>query len=148
MSLKPDIAIYSPDGRLQVIVEVKAVVDTDQEWAAQYRRNFLAHEVIPVAPYFLLLTADRAYLWSGNAVSNKELPKAQIAINVLLKRFLPKNGSRLIETSLEMATLAWLRDLASASPSALFTGDTKSFLEGSGLLDKIRTGSLALEPSL
>jgi hypothetical protein len=148
MSLKPDIAIYSPDGTLQVIVEVKAVVDTDPTWAAQYRRNLLAHEVIPVAPYFLLLTADRAYLWSGNTGANNEPPKAQIAINVLLKRFLPKNEGRLIETSLEMATLTWLRDLASTSSSAFLAGDTKNFLEDSGLLDRIRTGSLALEFSL
>ncbi|MED5371149.1 MAG: hypothetical protein VX899_09060 [Myxococcota bacterium] len=62
MSLHPDITIRTADGRPLVAVEVKGIRDTSDAWAAQYRRNLIAHATWPTT-LFLLVTPDRVYVW-------------------------------------------------------------------------------------
>lgn len=74
MPFHPDIAVYSADGKLLLLVEIKGMATTDATWAAQYRRNLLAHHVIPPSPYFLLVASDRMYLWANPASMNEVPP--------------------------------------------------------------------------
>src|SRR5215831_18277134 len=68
-----DIAVYSPDGQLQLVVEAKSQQQTSREWAARFRRNLLVHDVIPPANYFLLAMPDHLYLWK-DGVNLAEAP--------------------------------------------------------------------------
>ncbi|MEQ9481150.1 hypothetical protein [Coleofasciculus sp. F4-SAH-05] len=38
---------------------------TSPDWAAQFRRNILAHGTFYKAPYFLMVFLDRFYLWTS-----------------------------------------------------------------------------------
>jgi hypothetical protein len=49
-----DLAIYNRDGQLALVAEVKSKLNASAEWAAQFRRNILAHGTFPKAPYFLM----------------------------------------------------------------------------------------------
>ena len=59
----PDIAVYSPNNELQLIVEVKNKIGATPEWAANMRRNLSIHSIVPYSPYFLLALPDYFYLW-------------------------------------------------------------------------------------
>src|SRR5439155_15396219 len=58
-----DIAVYSNDDTLQLVVEVKGKTAATPDWAAHMRRNLAAHLAIPSSPFFLLALPDHFYLW-------------------------------------------------------------------------------------
>jgi len=62
-SERVDIAVYSKDDQLQLVVEVKSKTAATADWAARMRRNLAAHLAIPNAPFFLLALPDHFYLW-------------------------------------------------------------------------------------
>lgn len=59
-----DIAAYDRKKQLMLAVEVKNKLGTSSDWAAQLRRNILAHGTYSFPPYFLLALPDRFYLWN------------------------------------------------------------------------------------
>lgn len=125
----------------------KGVAQSDANWAAQYRRNLLTHQFIPVSPYFLLFAPDSAYLWSSGKSKTADMPAAQGNTKTILARYLPKRDGAISSTSLEMAVQSWLLDLIMRPTSRQLDEDEKRLLVDSGLLDKISTGLLTLEPS-
>ena len=142
MSPRPDIAVYSPDGQLQLTVEVKAVAQTDARWAAQYRRHLLEHHLISDSPYFLLVAADNLYLWSN---PEDNAPTAQASTKATLARYLPARDIHLSAIGLEMAVQWWLNEMTAFSPTGRYSPEEKQLIEATGLLDHIRAGSLAPE---
>ena len=56
-------AVYSPDGPLQLEVEVKTRRGATKGWAARLLRNMVFHEVAPASPYFMLVLPEKLYLW-------------------------------------------------------------------------------------
>ncbi len=54
MSAGWDLTTYDRDNKLALVVEVKSKLDATVSWAAQLRRNILAHGTFPNAPYFLM----------------------------------------------------------------------------------------------
>jgi hypothetical protein len=76
---RADVAVYSPDGKLQLVVEIKNRPGASAEWVAQMRRNLLVHAVIPPSPYFLLALPDFFYLWiDARSVHELASPDYQI----------------------------------------------------------------------
>lgn len=149
MPQSPDIAVYSREGKLLLIAEVKGATTTDADWAAHYRRNLFAHGLIPVAPYFLLIAPDKTYLWSHPTPELRPVaPTAEGNTKKLLARFLPKLRSEISTTGLEMAAQSWLRDLTERTEGTPANNDEKHLLSESGLIDNIRTGSLTFAPLL
>ena len=65
MFTSADFALYDHSGRLAAVVELKNKLGTSREWAAQTRRNILAHGSPYNADFFLLITPDRLYIWKG-----------------------------------------------------------------------------------
>ena len=65
MNQTADIAVYSPDDRLKLVVEVKGYRNATDEWAAQMRRNLLEYNAVPVGEFFLLVLPEYFYLWRG-----------------------------------------------------------------------------------
>jgi hypothetical protein len=60
-----DFAVCDDAGRTRAIVEAKRSLGTDAAWAAQLRRNWLAHGLVPAADVFILVP-DRLYMWHGS----------------------------------------------------------------------------------
>jgi hypothetical protein len=69
-----DLMAYDVQGRPTLAVEVKNKRGTSRAWAAQLRRNMLAHGQLPETAFFLLALPDRFYLWknTSNQLSNIE----------------------------------------------------------------------------
>lgn len=151
MSFKPDFVVLSPDQKLQLVVEVKGIPKSNENWAAQLRRNLLNHDAMPSAPYFLLVLPDHLYLWS-HASNNEEtiLPDFQADTEHVLHRYLTRwnqAGHRepLSGRGLGLAVQSWLNELT--SPENPPTSDTsdRDWLKGSGLPERIQTGIVKSE---
>ena len=146
---RADVAVYSPDGKLQLVVEIKNKSGASAEWVAQMRRNLLVHAVIPPSPYFLLVLPDFFYLWI-DAMSVHELasPDYQIkAAEVLTPYLSPSTQSLkdLSEYSLELLVTSWLEDLVGADLQQDMAGPQLQWLFASGLYEAIRHGSITIE---
>jgi hypothetical protein len=51
-----DLIAYDQRGQALLLAIVKGSHDPSELWAAQYRRNLLAHGTLPAAPFFLIAT--------------------------------------------------------------------------------------------
>lgn len=56
MTSRADIVIRTEKGQIIAIVEIKNRKDITPEIATTFRRNMIAHGLIPQIPYFLLLS--------------------------------------------------------------------------------------------
>jgi hypothetical protein len=149
---RADVAVYSPDGSLQLVVEIKNRPGASAEWVIQMRRNLLVHAVIPLSPYFLLVLPDFFYLWT-DAVSVHELapPTYQIkAADVLAPYFdLSKQALKdLSEYSLELLVTSWLEDLVGTELRRDSVGPHLQWLFDSGLSAAITHGSVTVEATV
>lgn len=88
MGQQPDFAVFSSDRQLQLVVEVKGTPISDEKWAAKFRRNLLAHGVVPASPYFLLVLPDNLYLWSHPEHTADAMPDFSADTATVLNRYL------------------------------------------------------------
>jgi hypothetical protein len=112
--LRSDFSVFDRTGEVKLVVEAKSRVGVSQQWAAQMRRNLLAHGMIPKAKYFLLALPDRFYLWQGEEDPlSTALPTDEIDASKLLAPYLAPAGlapDAVSEGSLELVVGAWLWD--------------------------------------
>lgn len=143
-----DIAVYNPDGELQLVVEVKNRPHASAEWVAHLRRNLLAHAFIPPSPYFLLALPDFFYLWKDAAsLDILATPDFQISAPEVLAPYLnfPLSLNDLSHAGLELLMTAWLEDIIHAELQRDATGPNLQWLFDSGLYEAIARGSVAIE---
>ena len=150
MPSRPDFVVYSPDHKLQLVVEVKGTPKSDPGWAAKLRRNLLEHEALPQAPYFLLVLPDHVYLWSHASRHDAPLPDFQADTRQVLKRYLEhweasQHATPLSERGLELAVQSWLSDLTRSDNWTQFEAQSNAWLDNSGLVRSIRTGIVESE---
>ena len=146
---RADVAVYSPDGNLQLVVAIKNRPGASAEWVIQMRRNLLVHAVIPLSPYFLLVLPDFFYLWT-DAVSVHELapPAYQIKAADVLAPYLDPSTQALkdlSEYSLELLVTSWLEDLVGTELRRDSVGPHLQWLFDSGLYAAITHGSVTVE---
>jgi hypothetical protein len=146
---RADVAVYSPDGNLQLVVEIKNRPSASAEWVTHMRRNLLVHAVIPPSPYFLLVLPDFFYLWK-DAMSVHELapPAYQMKAAEVLAPYLDLSTQSLTdlsEYSLELLVTSWLEDLVGTELRRDTVGPHLQWLFDSGLYEAIRHGSVMVE---
>jgi len=144
-----DVAVYSRDGNLQLVVEIKNRPGASAEWVAHMRRNLLVHAVIPPSPYFLLALPDFFYLWT-DALSVHELapPAYQIKATEVLAPYLDQTTQSLKDLSeygLELLVTSWLADVVEAEIRRDMVGPHLQWLFDSGLYEAIAHGSVTIE---
>jgi len=143
-----DIAVYSPDGRLQLVVEAKSQQQTSPEWAARFRRNLLAHQAIPPANYFLLAMPDHLYLWKNGVNQSEARPDYEIPTWEVLGDYLggrSEQPRRVWEESLQLALASWLNDVASSKRELRPDSGVDRLLVDSGLYEGIKSGEVHVE---
>lgn len=150
MNSKPDIAVYSPDHNLLLVVEIKGTPKSDECWAAKLRRNLVAHGAVPAAPYFLLVVSDHLYLWANEISSEAVLPSYSADTRTVLQKYLPKSKDArqhgtVSERGLELAVRSWLGEMTTVDGNAPVDNHASTWLQGSGLSEKIRTGEVRAE---
>ncbi|AFZ04016.1 hypothetical protein Cal6303_5127 [Calothrix sp. PCC 6303] len=88
-----DLSVVSNDGKLVLAIEVKSKTNTSPEWATKFRRNMLAHGILPNALYFLMVFPDKFYLWTPSAtdISERE-PDYTIDAHPILNPYFERAG--------------------------------------------------------
>jgi hypothetical protein len=150
MATRPDFFLYDRIGRLAAVVEVKNRRGTSSQWAAELRRDLLAHfETFRGAPIFVLVTPDRVYLWKNAPTDLQEdtppaPPDYEVDAVQVFGPYLERPSRRLSleeisRPALELVVMSWLGDLIRQTPEARGSGG----LEGSGLREAARDGRIA-----
>ena len=143
-----DIAVYSPDDQLKLVVEVKNYRNATDEWAAKLRRNLLAHGFIPGSEYFLLVLPEYSYLWRRNESPDAVPADYKSSTKDLLQlRGDTSNPDKLSSLGLELLTSSWLNALAVSQLSREAMPELDWVFE-SGLYDSIKDGSVKVESEL
>jgi hypothetical protein len=143
-----DLAVYTPDGELLLVVEVKNKRNASPEWAAQMRRNLLVHGMIPATPYFLLALPEYFFLWKGARPGIDVIPPdymietAQALAPFVTPSTLPLNGTS--EYGLQILVNSWLHQIATFDLSDSATTPAVKWLFDSELYQAIRNGTVAL----
>ncbi len=143
-----DIAVSSPDEKLQLIVEIKNKLGASAEWVTRMRHNLLAHSFMPHTPYFLLVLPDFLYLWTdAKPLNYLATPDYKIEASKVLAPYLASTQS-LIGLSgygLELLTTSWLEDLVRTDLQRDSADPNLQWLFDSGLYEAITHGSVELE---
>jgi hypothetical protein len=120
LTMRFDFTVYDDSGRTRAIVEAKRSLGTDAVWAAQLRRNWLAHGPLPPSDAFILVLPDRLYMWNGSAPDDA-LPDVDIDAGPLLTPYFQRINTtpeRIDPQVFEMLVAWWLEDIASPMGSS------------------------------
>ena len=149
MFSRADLALYNRDGQLIAVVEVKNKLGTSAIWAAQLRRNILAHGGFQNAPYFLLMTPDRIYLWKDAGIAPVPTsPTYERAAQDIFSSYFDQSAIEPSEVSgaaFELIVAAWLENLVRAADKPEDLTSEAIWLVESGLLSAIQDGRLEYE---
>ena len=150
---RADVAVYSPDNKLQLVVEVKKRPRAQanlKDWATKVRRNLVAHSGIPSTAYFLLVVfPDSLFLWKNiDAFDIEKAPDYEAGLPDGLKAYfneLPSSPDSATGYHLEMVTTSWLRDLAT---SAWSNDPSLQWMYDSGLYEAIKNGEVVMQAAI
>lgn len=149
MMRRADLVVYSPDGSIQLVVEVKNKRDASIEWVIQMRRNLLVHSLIPASPYFLLALPDYFYLWVNSQTEPIDAPPDyEIDATEALASYVGRSNLSLAEVSeygLEILVVSWLHELLNADLYGSVKRPTLNWFLDSGLYEAIKHGSVETE---
>jgi hypothetical protein len=144
MTNRWDVAVYDRDDQLVLVVEAKTKRGAGKDWAANLRRNILAHGVYPNAPFFLIAFPDRFYLWTqSNTKLGYSLPDYTIDAEPLLKRYFTQSGidpQKVSGRSFELIVSSWISEIVNSDRLP-----TEKWLIDSGLYATIAGGRLEHE---
>jgi hypothetical protein len=142
-----DLAVLDSFQRLILTVETKKKFGVSEKWAAETRRNLVAHGFYPLATYFLLVTPEKFFLWSQDSNTlNETLPDFVADANETLKPYLKELGfniKQIDSRTFEDVVAHWLKY------DVIYSTDKKQlpeWLVKAGLAEKIVNGTLLLEP--
>jgi len=146
-----DIAVYSRDNRLQLIAEVKGKTGATPEWAAQMRRNLVAHSAIPPARFFLLATPEHFYIWENGSDSTEvKAPDSIVDARPIVDPYIKDtriSREQISDSSLQLILTSWLSFLVNSRLTAESAPPSEKWLFDSGLYDAIKHGSIETEAS-
>lgn len=146
----PDIAVYGPDYKLQLVVDVVSRPHASQEWARETRETLLAYKAIPEAPFFLLALPEAFYLWTpATAQDPHAFPEHRIDARQALAPYI-RGFEDVLEDinpySLELLVSSWLQDLVYSYRTADSGSEAELqwFFE-SGLAEAIQRGRVVVD---
>jgi hypothetical protein len=143
-----DFIAYDAIGRVILLGEVKSRVGTSGKWAARFRRNMLAHGVLPSAPFFLIATPERMYFWKQD---QSDLTEALPGFTVdAAKEFEPywnhlsQTRQAVSEQALELTVFSWLKDIARTGEERVKVDPSMKWLAESGLIDSLEKARIEI----
>ena len=84
-----DLLVLGSDGRLVAAVEVKNLPDLSPDVAVELRRNLVEHGTARDAPYFLLVSQDRGFLWQRSEDDDLDArPNVEFPMSPAVARYL------------------------------------------------------------
>jgi hypothetical protein len=149
MSIHLDLSVFDSGGQLAAVVEVKAQRWKSPEWAAEFRRNLLAHGWETRPRFFLIVTLDRIFIWKDAGIDPEIVPPDYIVdAHPVFEPYFEAarlDADQIDPFSFEMIVASWLNNLALVrDPAAELPSHEHVFIE-SGFLDAIRRGNVEHE---
>jgi hypothetical protein len=146
-----DLIAYDDAGRVILIGEVKSKAGTSGQWAAQFRRNMLAHGVLPQALFFLIATPETMYFWrQDHPVAGDEPPEFTVDAAKEFGPYLDKvrSGSLTVgQEALEILVFSWLTDIARTGDERVKQDPSMKWLAESGLIDSLDKVHIEMNPA-
>lgn len=142
-----DFSVVDHNNQLVLVVEVKRKTNASPDWAAKFRRNLLAHGILPRAPYFLLAFPDLFYLWN-EVDSHLELnqlsqPTYSIDAQPILQPYFERAGvtaDTISAQSLELVIASWLSEIMHTGQVPYGVDTSQHWIVDSGLQDALSGG--------
>jgi len=146
--LRPDLLIRSSEGYPIAVVEVKNQLNLSRDVATKFRRNMVAHGLLPQIPYFLLVSQDVGYLWREPKYVNYNTPPTyEFPMDKVVARYLKRDpGQRLYGAELELVVLQWLTDLTQATQKNV--EEPEITLSISGFIESIKGATVLAEEEI
>jgi hypothetical protein len=146
-----DFIAYDYSGRAILVGEVKSRVGMSEQWAARFRRNMLAHGILPKALFFLIATPERIYLWKQDQPGvSDEPPEFTIDVAREFKQYfekMDKTPQAVGEQTLELLVLSWLTDIARTGRKRVKEDPSMLWLAESGLIDSLENARFEMNPA-
>jgi hypothetical protein len=143
-----DLSVNNRAGQLILAVEVKRKTQASAKWAAQLRRNILAHGTFPKTPYFLMAFPDKFYLWTDpDSPLDYSEPTYTIDAQPILEPYLKRSGltaDQISGHSLELIISSWLGEIM-YSDQLEDLDNSQQWLMESGLYKALAGGQLEHE---
>ncbi len=144
-----DLSVDNRNGQLALVVEVKRKTNVSPEWAAELRRNILAHGTFPKAPYFLMVFPDKFYLWSNaEAYQDQSEPTYTIDASPILQPYFERAGvtaDQIGGASLELVITSWLGEVIHSDQLPENIDASQQWLIESGLYAALAGGKFEHE---
>lgn len=140
-----DIVVHDSAGNLQLVVEVKNRIGASVEWAATLRRNLLAHNLVPAAPFFMLVLPDNLYLWKQGKSSELTSPDFVAPTQAILRHQEKRSAKSLdnvTEYGLELMVVSWLGMVLDTEIDPDLVPTELTWLYESGLYNAIKHGTI------
>ena len=145
MPSQSDLVAFSPKGHLVLIVECKGGMDASPRAAARFRRNLLAHGLIPPVPYYMLAYPGTLFVWKQSTPAEAEADFKASTGSILEHYALgvadPTAG--IAGSTLEIVLYSWLGDLTSGLRKPRGDSDADAMLVRAGIYDEIRNGKIS-----
>lgn len=132
-----DFLAYRPHGRLVAAIEVSRKTGSTPDWAAEVRDAVMGSNELGDVPYFVLVAADRIYIWGVGSPAGA--PPSHVAeTSTALEWYFRRAGvdaAAIHGLAFETLVGWWLSDLTSGEPkaqaAAVAESGLQSALEGS-----------------
>ena len=149
MSTRADFTLYDRDGRLTAVAEIKNKLGTSRDWAAQTRRNILAHSGSCSANFFLLVTPDHLYMWKDAGTEPVDIPPTYEADSQsAFAPYFERAGVEPHQVSgyaFELLVAAWLGDVIRSAETPEAGADDQNWLAASGFRSALQDGRIEYE---
>jgi len=143
-----DLVAYDHRGQPLLLAIVKGSHNTSERWAAQYRRNLLAHDTLPAAPFFLIATPERMYFWRQRDTDlEEELPHFTLDPANELRPYFERVGiapGNARGETWEWIVYFWLTDVADKGQVRAKEDPSLRWLSESGLLEALGKAHIEL----
>ena len=144
-----DIVVEAPDGARVLVVECKRAKESSNEGAVRWRRSFQANGPSLPSEFFLLAFPTRFFLWKADRLPDA-FPDFSAPSKPVLKRYIRRVADQPggpSSESLEIAVSTWLNDLASGTRPPDPSSEPEQLVVQSGLLKRIKGGTVRTQVS-
>lgn len=143
-----DINVYDKDNQLVLAVKIQKKLNISELWAEAYYKTLVELEDLPQAPFFLLGSPDRFYLWKHDQKQLKTMkPNYSIDPESFLKPHYNRFSSSISKESLILVVDNWLDRLVHLGITSDLSLNEREWLVDSGLLDSIAGGRSVIKLS-
>lgn len=136
-----DITVYDKDNQLVLAVKIQKKPNISELWAEAYYKTLVEQGDSPQAPFFLLGSPDRFYLWKHDQKLPEIMkPTYTIDPTSFLKPHYNRFSSSIGKESLILVVDNWFDRLVHLGITSDLSSKEREWLVGSGLFDAIAGG--------